>query len=212
MNHSPFESCEARSCVFRSFRLCCTDCCAATVAVPASSSSYPAARMRIEYEPASRRSRGKLYRPVASLTTVTVMLESVRFALTNTPSIVPSSCELTTPVRAGDADCAAVRAIAAATSAPRKTTTTAKIPLRSTPHLPISGAYHGAARGSTQAEGRRHDRQSCQPWRLMSAAICEVEKPPLRLYRNNPTKLRWEHLPSRGDSRRAAASGFPRRE
>ena len=63
-----------------------------------------------------------------------------------------------------------------------------------------------------RAPGCRHGRQSCQPGRLMSAAICEVEKPPQWLYRASPAKLRWEHVPSRSDGRRAAASGFPRRE
>src|SRR5439155_1638750 len=43
---------------------------------------------------------GKLKRPRSSLTTLTVTVEPAFFALTTTPSIAPSSAELTRPVRA----------------------------------------------------------------------------------------------------------------
>src|SRR5262245_43946799 len=55
------------------------------------------------YLPGSSRSRGKLYWPCALLTTVTVIVEPARLALTSTPSIAPSSCELTLPERAAAA-------------------------------------------------------------------------------------------------------------
>src|SRR5437867_12442030 len=58
--------------------------------------------MRTEYWPDSNLLRGKSYRPCASLTTVTVTVEPIRFTLTSTPSMGPSSCELTRPVSAGD--------------------------------------------------------------------------------------------------------------
>src|SRR2546430_15896952 len=54
--------------------------------------------MRMEYWPGSNRLRGKLYSPCSLLATVTVIFEPVRLALTSTPSIAPSSCELTRPV------------------------------------------------------------------------------------------------------------------
>src|SRR5207237_4125765 len=62
--------------------------------------SYPTARMATEYLPGASLSRGKLYWPSALLTTVMVIVEPARFALTSTPSITPSSCEVTLPASA----------------------------------------------------------------------------------------------------------------
>src|SRR3954470_11013329 len=57
------------------------------------------------YLPGSRRDAGKLYSPLASLTTVTVMVAPLFLALTRTPSIGPSGSERTLPVRAGLGSC-----------------------------------------------------------------------------------------------------------
>src|SRR5207249_7624808 len=67
---------------------------------PGPSSSYPVARIFSEYEPDPSFDEGKLKRPRSSLTTLTVTVEPAFFALTTTPSIAPSSAELTRPVRA----------------------------------------------------------------------------------------------------------------
>src|SRR5258708_18549232 len=62
--------------------------------------------MRSVYCPGWMDFRRKLKRPCSSLTTVTVMVEFAGVALTRTPSIGPSSWELTWPARAtGVADC-----------------------------------------------------------------------------------------------------------
>src|SRR4249920_2584681 len=53
------------------------------------------------YRPGSRRETGKLYSPLASLTTVTVMVAPLFLALTRTPSIGPSGSERILPLRAG---------------------------------------------------------------------------------------------------------------
>src|SRR5947209_6592944 len=50
------------------------------------------------YLPASSRSAGMVKRPCALLITLVVMLEPSFFALTTTPSIVPSSADVTWPV------------------------------------------------------------------------------------------------------------------
>src|SRR5258706_7374225 len=63
------------------------------------------ARMATEYFPGSSRSRGKLYSPLAFVTTVRVIVEPTRCALTSTPSIVPSGAEVTFRARA-DGVCA----------------------------------------------------------------------------------------------------------
>src|SRR5207247_9736236 len=63
--------------------------------------SSPTYRIRREYCPGSRRAAGQLYCPCSLLITVTVTFEPVRLTLTNTPSMAPSSCELTRPVSAG---------------------------------------------------------------------------------------------------------------
>src|SRR5258706_16259350 len=52
------------------------------------------------YAPGSRRSRGKLYRPSASVVTLTWTIDLARRAVTTTPSIFPSASELTMPVSA----------------------------------------------------------------------------------------------------------------
>src|SRR5438309_1385119 len=74
---------------------------------PGPSSSYPVARILSEYEPDPSFDEGKAKRPRSSLTTLTVTVEPAFFALTTTPSIAPSSAELTRPVRAVEAWAAA---------------------------------------------------------------------------------------------------------
>src|SRR6266700_8126619 len=54
----------------------------------------------ISTEPDPSFDEGKLKRPRSSLTTLIVTAEPAFFALTTTPSIAPSSAELTRPVRA----------------------------------------------------------------------------------------------------------------
>src|ERR1700758_3819114 len=61
--------------------------------------------MRSAYWPGSSLAAGKLKWPLSSLMTDTVMVEPAFLALTTTPSIAPSSAELTCPDR-GAADCA----------------------------------------------------------------------------------------------------------
>lgn len=56
--------------------------------------------MRIEYLPESIRFRGKLYRPRALVITDVRIGEPSRCAMTATPSIAPSACEVTLPVSA----------------------------------------------------------------------------------------------------------------
>src|SRR6266478_5742301 len=53
------------------------------------------------YLPGGRRSAGKAKLPFSSLTTVTATVVPSFLALTRTPSMLPSSAEETTPVRAG---------------------------------------------------------------------------------------------------------------
>src|SRR5258705_11937170 len=76
--------------------------------------------MRIVYAPGSSRLAGNANRPCASLTTVIVIVDPVRLALTSTPSIGPSPCDETMPVSAA-ADCAAGRLAAAAPSRANET-------------------------------------------------------------------------------------------
>src|SRR5688500_814637 len=59
--------------------------------------------MATEYLPGPNLSRGKLYWPAALLATVMVIVEPARLALTSTPSIAPSSCEVTLPASADGA-------------------------------------------------------------------------------------------------------------
>src|SRR5882757_340883 len=58
------------------------------------------ARIDSAYFPAASFEAGKLNWPLASLTTVMVMVPPSFLALTSTPSIAPSSAELTLPERA----------------------------------------------------------------------------------------------------------------
>src|SRR5437762_3494504 len=99
-SHSPFESWRDRSCVLCNFKSTVALDWALICTGPGLSSSYPTARIRTAYWPGSRRFCGKLYRPCASLTTVTVIVASALLALTSTPSIAPSSCEETRPASA----------------------------------------------------------------------------------------------------------------
>src|SRR5437764_9407242 len=63
------------------------------------------ARIEILYLPASSLLAGKEKLPLSSLTTVMVIVEPSFFALTSTPSMAPSSAEVTWPVSAAP-DCA----------------------------------------------------------------------------------------------------------
>src|SRR5437588_2486300 len=66
------------------------------------------ARVEIVYWPGESLDAGRLNLPSASLTTLMVMVPPAFLALTITPSILPSCCELTVPVRAaGACACAA---------------------------------------------------------------------------------------------------------
>src|SRR5215468_2171135 len=58
------------------------------------------ARIESAYFPGASFEAGKLNWPLASLTTVMVMVPPSFLALTNTPSIAPSSAEVTWPERA----------------------------------------------------------------------------------------------------------------
>src|SRR5262245_15466186 len=58
------------------------------------------ARIEMAYLPGPSFEAGKLNWPVASLTTVIVMVPPSFLALTSTPSIAPSSAEVTLPERA----------------------------------------------------------------------------------------------------------------
>src|SRR6516164_6221693 len=104
--HSPFESWRGSCLVLTSLR-------SAEGVPPAVTSiergpwrSYPTARTESVYLPESSFVAGKLKWPVPSLTTVTVTVEPSFLALTRTPSIAPSSCELTVPASADALDCA----------------------------------------------------------------------------------------------------------
>src|SRR5205814_49766 len=91
----------------RSFRSTATGRARVISTEPGPSSSYPVARIFSEYEPDPSFDEGKAKRPRSSLTTLTVTVEPAFFALTTTPSIAPSSAELTRPVRAVEAWAAA---------------------------------------------------------------------------------------------------------
>src|SRR5579863_5602779 len=103
MSNSPLESCAA------SFEALVTllSCRSNWAGCPPTStevlgSSYPAARTLIAYLPGCSLSRGKVYWPWALLTTQVAMVEPAFFAPTITPSIGPSACEVTLPVRADE--------------------------------------------------------------------------------------------------------------
>src|SRR6185503_5384568 len=63
--------------------------------------------MRNAYCPGVSFDEGNRYRPCSSLTTVMVIVEPAFLAPTRTPSIGPSSAELTTPERATEGDVSA---------------------------------------------------------------------------------------------------------
>ena len=92
ISHSPLDSCAASFEVFvtwLSSKSSWVDCSATSTEV--FGSSYPMARTLIAYFPACTLSRGKPYRPWASLTTQVVMVEPTFLAPTSTPSIGPSA-------------------------------------------------------------------------------------------------------------------------
>ena len=64
--------------------------------------AFPAARLEAGRYALKARAAGKASRPRSSVITLTLMVEPSFFALTTTPSIAPSSAELTWPVNAGD--------------------------------------------------------------------------------------------------------------
>src|SRR5438034_1789679 len=106
----------------RSFRSTATGRARVISTEPGPSSSYPVARIFSEYEPDPSFDEGKLKRPRSSLTTLTVTVEPAFFALTTTPSIAPSSAELTRPVRAVEVWAAAGPARSAINTRPALTT------------------------------------------------------------------------------------------
>ena len=99
-SHSAFVNCEERACTWCSVRLVVTVLYGVIPTAPGSSISYPTARMRSEYSPEASLFRGKLYCPRESLTTLTDTVDPVFLALTKTPSMGPSSVELTRPTNA----------------------------------------------------------------------------------------------------------------
>jgi len=103
MIHSALVSWAARSVVFLSVRSAVALCPAVTIVDVGLASSYPVARIRNAYWPGSSRVRGKRYRPCASVATVVVIVEPAFLALTSTPSMVPSSTDVTCPVKAAAA-------------------------------------------------------------------------------------------------------------
>src|SRR6266853_172126 len=107
--HSAFVIWGVMSRTLRSFRSTATGRARVISTEPGPSSSYPVARILSEYDPDPSFDEGKAKRPRSSLTTLTVTVEPVFFALTTTPSIAPSSAEFTRPVRAVEV-CAAAGA------------------------------------------------------------------------------------------------------
>jgi hypothetical protein len=99
-SHSASVSCETMFPAFRSFRSAVAVFSAGTSTSFGPSSSYPTARILIAWRPGPTLVAGKPKRPRWSLTTVTVTVEPSCLALTSTPSIGPSSIELTCPVSA----------------------------------------------------------------------------------------------------------------
>src|SRR5437867_11702747 len=111
MSHSPFDSCIASLEVLVTLFSCKSRCagCAVT-STDVFGSSKPTARMLIVYWPGSSLCLGKLYWPWALLTTQVVIVEPAFFAPTRTPSIAPSVCDVTLPVKAeGDGICPTTR-------------------------------------------------------------------------------------------------------
>src|ERR1700687_4877433 len=109
MAHSRELSCAARSLAFSSLRFAFEVLPSAISTDAGPLRSYPTARIVRTYLPGSMWVRGKLYFPCASLTTDTVKLAPSRRALTTTPSMRPSCCELTTPLRAKESETCAMR-------------------------------------------------------------------------------------------------------
>src|SRR5579864_6312528 len=109
MAHSRELSCDARSLVFSSFRSAFDVLPSTSVTDRGECRSYPTARIARAYFPGSKCVRGKLYFPCALLTTDTVKLAPSRRALTTTPSMGPSCCELTPPLRATESEACARR-------------------------------------------------------------------------------------------------------
>src|SRR2546426_3094201 len=99
-SHSAFVSWEERSSALRRVKLAVAVLVHAISTTPGSSISYPTARLLSEYSPGASLFRGKLYRPWASLMTLTVTPDPAFFALTTTPSIRPSPLERTCPAKA----------------------------------------------------------------------------------------------------------------
>src|SRR3984893_6748819 len=108
MAHSSELICEARSLVLSSLRFAVAALPSVVSTCPGPDKSYPTARIVRAYFPGSRWVRGKLYFPCASLTTDTVKFAPSRRALTTTPSMTPSCCELTTPLRATKSEACAM--------------------------------------------------------------------------------------------------------
>src|ERR1700732_5369083 len=118
MAHSRELSCAERSLAFSSLRSALEVLPSASSTDPVPIRSYPTARIVRAYFPGSTWVRGKLYFPCASLTTDTVKLAPSRRALTTTPSMRPSCCELTTPLRATEPEACAMSSEGAQLVAP----------------------------------------------------------------------------------------------
>src|SRR6202047_5107759 len=108
MAHSRELSCAERSLAFSSLRSALEVLPSASSTDPVPIRSYPTARIVRAYFPGSTWVRGKLYFPCASLTTDTVKFAPSRRALTTTPSMRPSCCEPTTPLRATKSEACAM--------------------------------------------------------------------------------------------------------
>src|SRR5437867_8283419 len=148
MSHSPFDSCIASLEVLVTLFSCKSRCagCAVT-STDVFGSSKPTARMLIVYWPGSSLCLGKLYWPWALLTTQVVIGEPAFFAPTRTPSIAPSACDVTLPVKAeGDGFCASTRPTKTATNTVVPAAKVARCITRLTRNLLSQVVLYGALR------------------------------------------------------------------
>src|SRR5215470_19048327 len=116
----------------------------ATSAAPLPSRSKPTARILIAYWPGSSRDAGKLYRPSLLVTTVIAIVEPAFLAVTSTPSIGPSSFEVTWPASAAAPSASDGAALAVNTKV-RQTLASSAVRIRIVD--PPSEILHGAPQG-----------------------------------------------------------------
>ena len=110
MRISPLESCMASFEALDTLASCKSSCAGwAVTSTEVFGNSNPAARTLIRYLPGCSLSRGKVYWPWALLTTQVAMVEPSLLAPTSTPSIAPSTCEVTFPVSAEEGGISAAR-------------------------------------------------------------------------------------------------------